>query len=67
MELRQGETTYVSWKKLVKEAASKGDFSSGSGPDPPPPPTNANPNLESRLAPVRVFRLLCYLVRGWFL
>ncbi|XP_056849434.1 ubinuclein-2 isoform X1 [Raphanus sativus] len=50
VELRQGETTYVSWKKLVKEA-SKDDFSSGSGPDPPPPPANANPNLESRLAP----------------
>ncbi|KAL0702028.1 hypothetical protein Bca4012_058150 [Brassica carinata] len=48
VELRQGETTYVSWKKLVKEA-SKGDCSSASALDAPPP--NANPNLESRIAP----------------
>ncbi|ESQ27387.1 hypothetical protein EUTSA_v10018217mg [Eutrema salsugineum] len=47
VELRQGETTYVSWKKLMKEA-SKGNASFSSAPDPPP---NANPNLESRLAP----------------
>ncbi|KAF8103590.1 hypothetical protein N665_0188s0517 [Sinapis alba] len=48
VELRQGETTYVSWKKLMKEA-SKGNFSSASALDAPPP--NANPNLESRIAP----------------
>ncbi|KAL0826012.1 hypothetical protein Bca101_049689 [Brassica carinata] len=48
VELRQGETTYVSWKKLMKEASnSKGIGSSDSGLDPPP---NANPNLESRIA-----------------
>ncbi|XP_018449385.2 ubinuclein-2 isoform X2 [Raphanus sativus] len=46
VELRQGETTYVSWKKLMKEEARKGDGSS----DPPPP--NANPNLVSRIAPL---------------
>lgn len=48
VELRQGETTYVSWKKLMKEA-TKENVSSASAPEPPP---NANPNLESRLAPV---------------
>lgn len=46
VELRRGETTYVSWKKLMKEA-SKGHGSSA--PDPVP---NANPNLEAHLAPV---------------
>ncbi|KAG2324373.1 hypothetical protein Bca52824_007101 [Brassica carinata] len=45
VELRRGETTYVSWKKLMKEA-SKGHGSSA--PDPVP---DANPNLESHLAP----------------
>ncbi|KAF3526242.1 hypothetical protein F2Q69_00050127 [Brassica cretica] len=45
VELRRGETTYVSWKKLMKEA-SKGHGSSA--PDPVP---NANPNLEAHLAP----------------
>ncbi|KAF8092642.1 hypothetical protein N665_0407s0022 [Sinapis alba] len=44
VKLREGETTYVSWKKLMKEA-SKGDGSSDSAPP------NANPNLQSRLAP----------------
>ncbi|KAG2254952.1 hypothetical protein Bca52824_085088 [Brassica carinata] len=48
VELRQGETTYVSWKKLMKEA-SKGNCSLVSAIDAPPP--NANPNLESRIAP----------------
>ncbi|CAG7893725.1 unnamed protein product [Brassica rapa] len=49
VELRQGETTYVSWKKLMKEASnSKGIGSSDSGLDPPP---NSNPNLQSRIAP----------------
>nr|VDD02329.1 unnamed protein product [Brassica rapa] len=48
VELREGETTYVSWKKLMKEA-SKGNCSLVSAIDPPPP--NANPNLESRIAP----------------
>uniref|UniRef100_A0A1J3DXY5 Hpc2-related domain-containing protein n=1 Tax=Noccaea caerulescens TaxID=107243 RepID=A0A1J3DXY5_NOCCA len=47
VELRPGDTTYVSWKKLMREA-SKVNGSSASVPDPPP---NANPNLESRIAP----------------
>lgn len=48
VELRRGETTYVSWKKLMKEA-SKAHGSSVSASDPVP---NANPNLEAHLAPV---------------
>ncbi|XP_033141865.1 ubinuclein-2 isoform X3 [Brassica rapa] len=49
VELREGETTYVSWKKLMKEASnSRGIGSSDSGLDPPP---NSNPNLQSRIAP----------------
>lgn len=48
VELRPGDTTYVSWKKLMREA-NKVNGLSASVPDPPP---NANPNLESRLAPV---------------
>ncbi|CAE5958176.1 unnamed protein product [Arabidopsis arenosa] len=47
VELRPGDTTYVSWKKLMRDA-SKVNGSSASVPDPPP---NANPNLESRIAP----------------
>ncbi|XP_013592637.1 PREDICTED: ubinuclein-1-like isoform X4 [Brassica oleracea var. oleracea] len=47
VELRRGETTYVSWKKLMKEA-SKGHGSSAPDPDSVP---NANPNLEAHLAP----------------
>ncbi|XP_052202026.1 ubinuclein-1-like [Diospyros lotus] len=46
VELRPGETTIVSWKKLVK------DPSKVSGPvSAPEPPANAHPALESRLAP----------------
>ncbi|KAJ0256559.1 Ubinuclein-2 [Hirschfeldia incana] len=49
VELRRGETTYVSWKKLMKEA-SKSSYGS-SAPDHPVPNAN-NPNLESpHLAP----------------
>ncbi|XP_023645079.1 ubinuclein-1 isoform X2 [Capsella rubella] len=47
VELRPGDTTYVSWKKLMRDA-SKVNGSSASVPDPPP---NANPNLESRIGP----------------
>ncbi|VVA95585.1 unnamed protein product [Arabis nemorensis] len=47
VELRQGETAHISWKKLMKEA-SKGIVSSAAAHEPPP---NANPNLESRIAP----------------
>ncbi|KAK9134970.1 hypothetical protein Syun_014300 [Stephania yunnanensis] len=45
IELKPGETTIVSWKKLVKEA-------NRSNPSPPPAqelPTGANPALESRI------------------
>ncbi|CAN8234240.1 unnamed protein product [Cochlearia groenlandica] len=48
VELRQGETTYVSWKKLTKEA-SKENGSSSSAAAAPDLPLIANPNLESRL------------------
>ncbi|CAN1234544.1 UBN1 [Linum perenne] len=52
VELQPGETTFVSWKKLMKDANKN---SSGSKPisdePPPPPPANAHPNLESRIAP----------------
>lgn len=47
VELRRGETTYVSWKKLMKEATKS---YASSVPDTVP---LANPNLESHLnAPV---------------
>jgi ubinuclein len=50
VELRPGETTFVSWKKLMKDANK---VNSGSAPPAPdPPPVNAHPNLESRIAPV---------------
>ncbi|KAJ4700760.1 Wound-responsive family protein, putative isoform 1 [Melia azedarach] len=51
VELRPGETTYVSWKKLVKDANkanSIGIGSSKSAPDPQPVP---RPNIESRISP----------------
>ncbi|KAK4273980.1 hypothetical protein QN277_017277 [Acacia crassicarpa] len=46
VELRPGETTIVSWKKLMKDA--KKVNGSTSAPD---YPTNAHPALESRIAP----------------
>ncbi|XWS23682.1 hypothetical protein CRYUN_Cryun28dG0035900 [Craigia yunnanensis] len=58
VELRPGETTYVSWKKLVKDA-NRANRSSAcaaaattlvAAPAPEPPPT-AHPNLQSRIAP----------------
>ncbi|XP_038695215.1 ubinuclein-1-like isoform X3 [Tripterygium wilfordii] len=48
VELRPGETTFVSWRKLVKDA-SKGSGSAG-GTD---TPANA-PNLESLIAPAQL-------------
>ncbi|KAJ8773341.1 hypothetical protein K2173_028518 [Erythroxylum novogranatense] len=51
VELRPGETTFVSWKKLMKDANK---LSSGSEPAPNPSPVNAHPNLESRIAPGQV-------------
>ncbi|XP_024019109.1 ubinuclein-1 isoform X4 [Morus notabilis] len=49
VELRPGETTIVSWKKLMKDA-NKVDGGSASAPE---PPANAHPRLESRIAPVQ--------------
>ncbi|OAY58330.1 ubinuclein-1 isoform X2 [Manihot esculenta] len=48
VELRPGETTFVSWKKLMKDANK---VNSRSAPALDLPPANAHPNLESRLAP----------------
>jgi ubinuclein len=50
VELRPGETTFVSWKKLMKDANKVNNRSAPAAPD--PPPVNAHPNLESRIAPV---------------
>ncbi|GAB4844131.1 hypothetical protein Ancab_037438 [Ancistrocladus abbreviatus] len=46
VELRPGETTIVSWKKLMKDAAKTNGPAAA-----PEPPTNVHPTLESRLAP----------------
>ncbi|KAK4572699.1 hypothetical protein RGQ29_030932 [Quercus rubra] len=48
VELRPGETTIVSWKKLLKDANKVNGSASTSAPE---PPANAHPALESRLAP----------------
>nr|KJB29166.1 hypothetical protein B456_005G087800 [Gossypium raimondii] len=55
VELRPGETTYVSWRKLVKDAnrargSSAASASAVAAPAPELPP-NAHPNLQSRIAP----------------
>ncbi|XP_040947309.1 ubinuclein-1 isoform X2 [Gossypium hirsutum] len=55
VELRPGETTYVSWRKLVKDAnrargSSAASASVVAAPAPELPP-NAHPNLQSRIAP----------------
>ncbi|KAE8716342.1 Wound-responsive family protein, putative isoform 2 [Hibiscus syriacus] len=61
VELRPGETTYVSWRKLVKDANRAHGSSPAAvsvaattsvvaAPAPEPPP-NAHPNLQSRIAP----------------
>ena len=57
VELRPGETTIVSWKKLMKDAAKADGTSSSAAAAAtavaaPEPPTNAHPSLESRLSPV---------------
>ncbi|XP_073260623.1 ubinuclein-1 isoform X2 [Populus alba] len=52
VELRPGETTFVSWKKLMKDANKVNSRSAPAAPD--PPPVNAHPNLESRIAPPQV-------------
>ncbi|XP_039023197.1 ubinuclein-1-like isoform X2 [Hibiscus syriacus] len=57
VELRPGETTFVSWRKLAKDAnrthgsspaAATASLVAASAPKPPP---NAHPNLHSRIAP----------------
>ncbi|GMI89581.1 Ubinuclein 1 [Hibiscus trionum] len=61
VELRPGETTYVSWRKLVKDAnrahgssptaVAVGATASAVAAPAPEPPPNAHPNLQSRIAP----------------
>ncbi|OVA03636.1 Hpc2-related domain [Macleaya cordata] len=59
VELRPGETTFVSWKKLIKEDSNKNKPSNNHNNNNPtslppatdPPPTGAHPALESRIAP----------------
>ncbi|KAK9096175.1 hypothetical protein Sjap_021672 [Stephania japonica] len=54
VELKPGETTFVSWKKLVKDAArtaaAAGNLPSAQSAM-APPPSGAHPALESRIAP----------------
>lgn len=51
VDLRPGETTIVSWRKLMKDTNKVNGGPSTSAPE--PPPVNAHPALESRIAPVR--------------
>ncbi|KAG6671774.1 hypothetical protein I3843_16G024600 [Carya illinoinensis] len=48
VELRPGETTIVSWKKLLKDANKVNGSTASSVPE---PPANAHPTLESLIAP----------------
>ncbi|XP_050886881.1 ubinuclein-1 isoform X4 [Lathyrus oleraceus] len=48
VELRPGETTIVSWKKLLKDAYKANDGSTSAAPEQVP---KANPALEARIAP----------------
>lgn len=62
VELRPGETTIVSWKKLVKDANKVNGLNTV-----PEPPANPNPVVECRIDPVRtMFSLLMYLVYNAF-
>ncbi|KAK7320971.1 hypothetical protein VNO77_30981 [Canavalia gladiata] len=51
VELRPGETTIVSWKKLVKDANKVNNGSAPASATAPEPHPNVNPALESRIAP----------------
>ena len=62
VELRPGETTIVSWKRLIRDAQK----ASGSTSAAPEAPANAHPALESRITPVRV-QFLSGNGYGWFL
>lgn len=60
VDLRPGETTIVSWKKLVKDANKlKGPSVQPENPDPAP-----NPILESRLAPVFILNFVTLYVNA---
>ncbi|XP_058724538.1 ubinuclein-1-like isoform X2 [Vicia villosa] len=48
VELRPGETTIVSWKKLLKDANKTNEGSTSAAPEQVP---KANPALEARIAP----------------
>lgn len=50
VELRPGETTIVSWKKLMKDSNKVNGSTLA-----PEHVTNAHPALESRIAPVRLY------------
>lgn len=56
VDLRVGETTFVSWKKLMKDANKVG----GSAKLPDPVPFIAHPNLEARIASVSPFFFVIY-------
>ena len=62
VELRPGETTIVSWKKLLKDANKVNGSASTSAPE---PPANAHPALESRLAPVSLSLSLSLSLALW--
>jgi hypothetical protein len=51
VELKDGETTFVSWRKLQKESSRLRHGSSASSL---PPPLGAHPALEARFAPSEV-------------
>lgn len=63
VDLRPGETTIVSWKKLMKDA----NRVNGASTSAPEPPANAHPRLESRIAPVRPFNPMLMRFRIWIL
>lgn len=63
VELRPGETTYVSWKKLMKDANKANKIPSKSAPDPQPVP---RPNIESRVASVSRLIFHCWLIHFVF-
>ncbi|XP_048436497.1 ubinuclein-1-like isoform X6 [Pyrus x bretschneideri] len=50
VDLRPGETTIVSWRKLMKDTNKVNGGPPTSAPE--PPPVNAHPALESRIAPL---------------
>lgn len=50
VELRPGETTIVSWKKLMRDTNKVNGQPPTTAPE---PPANAHPSLESRIAPVQ--------------